>query len=41
MCFLRHVEQTNAQNVADNGDDHYEYDQDHHYNEEPDVYEEA
>ena len=38
MCFLRHIEQTNAQNFA-NEDDYYEYDQELQYNKEPDVYE--
>ena len=41
MCLLRHIEQTNSQNVANEADG-FDYDHDDHfYNQEPDVYEEA
>ena len=41
MCFIRLVEQNNPQNIAD-GDEHFDHEQDdHYYNQEPDVYEEA
>ena len=40
MCFLRHIEQTNAQ-VQDETNDDYEYEQGLNYNQEPDLYEDA
>ena len=40
MCFLRHIEQTNAQ-VQDEINDDYEYEQGLNYNQEPDLYEDA